>query len=129
MVASQRGRLPRDLARGQSRFQAWRERRKAGSRIPQPLWTLAARLANKHGVARAATVLGLDYYSLKKRTESAVGPPTSRPAFVELPAPVTVGKQCLCEWVNGAGASLRVQLMGYDTADVEALARSFWNAK
>jgi hypothetical protein len=26
-------------------------------------------------------------------------------------------------------ATLRVQLVGYDTADIEALSRSFWNAR
>jgi len=29
---------------------------------------------------------------------------------------------------NGAGATMRVQLVGYDAADVEALSRSFWSA-
>jgi hypothetical protein len=29
----------------------------------------------------------------------------------------------------GAGVTLRVQLVGYDTADVEALARGFWGAR
>ena len=39
-----------------------------------------------------------------------------------------VGKQCHFELDNGAGTTLRVQLVGYDTADVEALARHLWNA-
>jgi len=39
-----------------------------------------------------------------------------------------VGKQCLVELDNGAGVSMRVQLVGYDAADVEALSR-FWNAE
>jgi hypothetical protein len=30
---------------------------------------------------------------------------------------------------NGAGATLRVQLVGYGTADIEALTRHFWNAE
>jgi hypothetical protein len=124
------GELPKDLVRGRSRFQDWRGRRKAGSRIPPPLWALAVRLANTHGVSRTATVLGLDYYSLKKRAEEAVGQPqSSGPAFVELPSPVVVGKQGLFELDNGAGATMRVQLVGYDAADVEALSRSFWNAE
>ena len=122
--------MPADLVRGRSRFQAWRRSGKAGSRIPQPLWALAVRLAKTHGVSRTATALGLDYYSLKRQVEAAAPPqpPSSDPAFVELPSPVLVGKQCLFELDNGAGATLRVQLVGYDAADVEALARSFWNA-
>ena len=74
--------------------------------------------------------LGLDYYSLKKRVEAtAQEPPSPGPAFVELPALLVVGKQALFELDNGAGATMRVQLLGYDAADVEALARRFWDAE
>jgi hypothetical protein len=83
-----------------------------------------------HGVSRTATTLGLDYYGLQRRigavSDSA---PSNHPAFVELPAPILVGKECRLEFDNGAGATLRVQLVGYDAADVEALSRSFWNAR
>jgi len=129
MSVIERGGLPQDLAQARSRFQAWRCRRQGGGRIPQGLWALAVRLVHRHGVSRTATALGLDYYSLKKRAEEAADQPkSSGPAFVELPSPVVVGKQCLVELDNRAGASMRVQLVGYDVADVEALARSFWNA-
>jgi hypothetical protein len=74
-------------------------------------------------------VLGLDYYGLKRRAEAAAGQAqASGPAFVELPPPVVAGKQCLFELANGAGTSLRVQLMGYDAADLAALSRSLWDA-
>ena len=74
--------------------------------------------------------LGLDYYSLKKRAEvTTSGPPPSPPAFVELPAPALGGKQGHFELDNGTGATLRVRLVGYDAADVEALARGFWGAR
>ncbi|HEX4129872.1 MAG TPA: hypothetical protein VHZ24_07500 [Pirellulales bacterium] len=127
MGVSERGRLPVDLARGRSRFQAWRARRQPGSRIPQAFWTLAVGLAKLHGVARAATVLGLDYYSLQKRVQSAVEPATSS-AFVELPPSMTLDKQCVFELADGAGATMRVQLVGYDVADLGTLSRSFWKA-
>ncbi len=124
MGARERGALPADLARARDRFQAWREQRTGHGRIPRPLWALAVRLAKGHGVSRTATVLGLDYYSLKRRAEAVTGEaPSNPPAFVELPAPALVGKQGLFELDNGAGATLRVRLMGYDAADLEALAR------
>lgn len=130
MGTRQRGELPQDLAQARSRFEAWRQRRPGGRRIPQPLWDLAVRLVSQHGLSRTATALGLDYYSLKKRAEAAGQEPLSRcPAFVELPAPLSVGKQALFELDNGAGATMRVQLLGYDAADVEALARRFWDAE
>ena len=129
MGTSQHGHLPPDLVRGRSRFQAWRAQRQAGGRIPQALWAMATRLAKAHGVSRTSAVLGLDSYSLQKRAEAAAGEsPSGPPAFVELSAPVLVGKQCLFELDNGSGATLRVQLVGYDAADIEALSRSFRDA-
>jgi hypothetical protein len=129
MDANERGQIPSDLARGRSRFQTWRGARKAGSRIPQALWEMAVRLAQMHGISRTATVLGLDYYSLKKQAELAISESrSSGPVFVELTSPVMVGKECRLELDNGAGATMRVHLVGYDAADVEALSRSFWNA-
>ena len=129
MGTSQHGQLPPDLVQGRRRFQSWRERQKPGVRIPQPLWTMAIRLAKAHGVSRTSTALGLDYYSLKKRAEATITPPqSSNPTFVELTPPAIVARQCRLELDNGAGATMRVHLVGYDAADVEALSRSFWDA-
>jgi hypothetical protein len=80
-------------------------------------------------VSRTAAALGLDYYSLRRRTATAAAQAqSSNPAFVELPSSILVGKECRLELDNGAGATMRVHLVGYDAADVEALSRSFWNA-
>jgi hypothetical protein len=129
MGTIERGQLPPDLVRGRDRIQAWRRERKGGGRIPQTLWAMAGRLAKAHGVSRTAAALGLDYYSLKKRAEAAAAQPhSSSPTFVELTPPAMVGKQCRLELDNGSGATMRVHLVGYDAADVEALSRSFWNA-
>src|ERR1700730_12304628 len=112
MGTRERGRMPSDLERGQSRFQAWRGQRKPGGRIPQALWAMATRLAKAHGVSRTAAALGLDYYRLKERAEAATGEPqSSGPAFVELTPPVMVAKQCRLELDNGSGATMRVQLV------------------
>ena len=129
MGTTQRGQLPPDLVRGRGRFQAWRAHRKPGGRIAYALWAMATRLANAHGVSRTAAALGLDYYRLKERAEAARSEPqSSGPAFLELTPPVLVAKQCRFELDNGAGATMRVQLVGYDAADIEALSRSFWDA-
>ena len=91
---------------------------------------MATRLADAHGVSRTAAALGLDYYRLKERAEAAGSEPRpSGPAFVELTSPVMGAKRCRLELDNGSGASMRVQLVGYDAADVEALARRFWDAE
>ena len=129
MNSNERGQLPSDLARGRSRFQSWREKREPGSRIPQDLWDMAVGLARIHGVSRTATVLGLDYYSLRKRVEAAVArPQATATSFVELPSPIRVGKECRLELDNGTGAIMRVHLVGYEVADVAAVSRSFWDA-
>jgi hypothetical protein len=130
MRTSADGELPKDLVQARSRFEAWRGRRQGRDRIPRRLWALAVRLVSTYGVSRTAVALGLDYYSLKKRAEAATGHPPSRgPAFVELPAPVVVGKQCLFELDSGTGGARRVQLLGYDATEVATLARAFWNAE
>jgi hypothetical protein len=153
-MSAEQGRLPGDLVRGQQRFRVWRSRRKPGSRIPEPLWALAAQLASAHGVCRVAAELGLDYYSLKKRAEAAAGAATPAggrdsagravvgrrrrsaggakvgATFIELPpAAVMPGKHCLFELANAAGARMRVQLTGYEAAEVAAFSRSLWKAE
>ena len=131
MELSKRGPLPPDLGRAQGRFQVWRKRRQVGERIPQPLWAMAARLAGTHGVSRTAAALGLDYYSLKQRVEvTGHSTGSNGPAFVEFsPSPLTAVKHCRLELDNGAGARLRMELSGYDAADLEALARGFGNSR
>jgi hypothetical protein len=129
MGARERNGVPQALARARGQFQAWRGQRTRGDRIPEHLWALAVRLVKRHGVSRTATALRLDYYGLKKRATSASRKAKSKdPAFVELPSPVVVGKQCLVELDNGVGATVRVQLVGYDAADVTTVARSLWIA-
>jgi hypothetical protein len=129
MGALERRSLPSDLAQARNRFQAWREQRTGRGRIPRALWALAVRLTRTHGVSRTAGALGLDYYSLKERAEAATsGPPASPPGFVELPLPV-VARTGVFEFDDGAGVKMRVHLVGYDAADVEALARGFWGAR
>jgi hypothetical protein len=128
MRAGKGGQLPQDLLRALSRFQDWRRQRTSRSPIPHHLWALAVGLAQRHGVSRTATILRLDYYRLKNRAEQAAPARPRSPAFVSLPAPLVPGKQCQFELDNGAGTILRVQLLGYDAADLEVLARAFGSA-
>jgi hypothetical protein len=121
--------LPRGLLQARSRFEAWRRRCLGRGRIPGELWELAVQMVQQHGLSRTASVLRLDYYSLKKRAKTAGSElPSRSPTFVEISSSVPAGKQCLLELDNRAGATLRVQLIGYDPADLEALVRPFGNA-
>jgi hypothetical protein len=105
-------------------------------RIPDALWKLALALAGRHGVSRTAIALKLDYYALKKRLAARPLPAVatarrdSPPAFVELaPTALTGSGQCLVEFENAAGATLRVYLHGGQVPDLVALGRSFWDAR
>jgi hypothetical protein len=130
MGGRKRDEIPPVLARAQSRFRDWRRKRTIGARIPESLWTLAVKLAVAHGVCRTASALDLDYYSLKKRLEAADGlQAATEPAFVELSAPLAVGKHCTFELGDGAGSTLRIQLVGYSVADVAVLSGRLWNAE
>ena len=81
------------------------------------------------GVTIAEQTLFNQRFTIIERIESPATPQQSDgPAFVELAAPAMVAKQCQVELNNGSGATMRVQLVGYDAADIEALSRSFWDA-
>jgi hypothetical protein len=125
-----------DLSRAASRFAQWRQSRAKGARIPASLWDLAIKLAGQHGLSRTATALALDYYALKKRLAApslpvvGTGKPDSQPAFVELASSAwTAPGQCLIEFANAAGATLRVYLPGDQVPDLMALGRSFWDVR
>jgi len=139
--------LPARLQRLLGRFERWRRTRRAGARIPEPLWSSAVKAADAFGIHRTARALRVDYYALKKRVESkAVGATQSgrRPAatasrasatkgratFVELPAAAWPGSgECILELEDAGGAKLRVHLKGLGAPDLAALSRSFWQGE
>ena len=123
-----RGEVPSALLRVERQFASWRKSRKPGQRIPDRLWRAAAKLAEKYGLNQTATVLKLDYYSLKRHVDQQLGETSSTAAFMELPsAPVATANECIIELEDGAGASMRMHLKGTEMPDVLALGRSFWN--
>ena len=69
MRTIKRGVLPPRLEGLRRRFKQWRRTRKIGSRIPEPLWSAATKLAEAHGIHATAKALGVDYYCLKKRLQ------------------------------------------------------------
>jgi hypothetical protein len=72
--------------------------------------------------------LNVDYYSLKKRVESA-SKPAKPSTFVQLPpAPLSIVGECVIELEDATGSRMRVQLKGQNHPDLLALSRSFWNA-
>lgn len=128
-MAKHNGALPTGLAKAKDRFDSWRQDRELGSRIPQRLWTLATKQAQRHGVCKTAVVLGLDYYSLKKRAQ-AKNPAPSPNEFVEVSAAaIEPPSQCLIELEDADGAKMRVRLSGGSMPDLVSLVRSFRNGE
>lgn len=129
--------LPTRLAALRRRFEDWRKGHRPRSRIPEPLWRSAVKMAGVYGLHRAARALRLDYYALKKRVEQeaavndSTGTAPAAPAvtpFLELVPPISAGVgECLLELENAAGAKMRVHLKGAVSPDLAALSRSFWN--
>ena len=125
--------LPVQLENVRRRFEAWRRTRTVRTRIPDPLWAAAVKVAERYGVHRTAKALRIDYYGLKKRVEGDAGSGARVPAkgevatFVELAGPLPTGSsECLVELEDDSGAKMRVHLKGVEAPDLVALSRSFW---
>ncbi len=130
MRGGKRGDVPARLLRLEQRFADWRRTRVPGARIPHRLWKSAAKLADDYGLNQTATVLKLDYYSLKRHVEKQVAETPSTAAFIELPSvPASPASECIIEFEDGTGASMRMHLKGTEIPDLLALGRSFWNAE
>ena len=138
--------IPARLETGRRRFERWRRTRKGHSRIPDPLWTSAVKLAGAYGLCRTARTLGLDYNALKRRVAAArpgdsLGSKTVRAqaarqeaaaqetatAFVELVPPQRAClPECIVELEHPRGAKMRIHLKGTEGPDLAALSRNFW---
>jgi hypothetical protein len=140
--------LPARLEALQRRFERWRQVRTIPSRIPEPLWASAVRMASRYGVSRTAKMLRVNHYALKQRVDESAattgeteqnaddehrvsaGGVASVPAFLELASPMRAGLgQCTLELEDASGAKMRIELQGMETPDLAALCRSFWNSK
>ncbi len=129
-----KGRVPARLEEVRGRFVQWRRTRKVRTRIPEPLWAAAVKVATRYGIHRTAKMLRLDYYRLKRRVEEVTAGRTEvasedkAAGFVELPVPLarSVG-ECLIEWEDAEGSKMRMHLTGTETPDPAALSRSFWS--
>ena len=114
----------------QSQFDRWRQSRKRGARIPEALWRAAVEAAEEWGVSKTAQTLGLDYYGLKKRVESALEVSEPEPAaereFLEIPLFASAA-DCVLEMVDAEGTRLRVELRGSAAAHCQTLAQALWS--
>jgi len=125
--------IPARLEAGRQRFERWRRTRQGHSRIPEPLWTSAVRLARAYGLCKTARTLGLDYNALKRRVASARPGDSFAPkaveakvarqemAFVELVPPQGAClPECIVELEHPHGAKMRIRLTGQQSSEVVA---------
>ena len=129
--------LPVRLETVRQRFERWRRTRKVRSRIPEPLWASAVKVAGTYGIHRTARALRVDYYALKKLVEGRHAVTASKASgevagatFLELPPAAWPGPgECTLELEDTSGAKLRVHLKGFGAPDLAELSRSFWQSE
>jgi hypothetical protein len=108
----------------------WRLTRRHRRPMPEDLWQEAARIARVQGINPTASALGLNYYSLKERTEGLpkeVPAPAARPAFVEVQAPASLSPASCEVEVESKGEKLTLRLSGSSPVDVLSLLKAFWS--
>ena len=126
---------PARLERVQRRFERWRRTRKALSRIPEPLWVAAVKVASASGISHTAKTLRVNYPALKKRMAAAASLPAQPEGgpvatFLELAPPTRSGAcQCTVELEDASGATMRISLQSTEAPDLAALSRSFWELR
>ncbi len=101
-------------------------------RIPEVVWEMAVRSAVECGLSKAASVLGLDYYMLRRRVAAAsehsnrCGEQAS-PTLVELPRATLAGvPECMIKFEGKHGGKMRI-LVAIEATDfrggIDGLAR------
>ena len=88
-------------------------------------------LARIGGINPVASVLGLNYYRLKRKVEASQRAVTESKAvsFVELQVtPAASSLECTAELTDRRGATMRLRLVGAGTAELVALVQAFWQA-
>ena len=125
------------LADAAAALAEWRSTFPRRSCILEDLWSRATELAERHGVAKVAGALKLDYTSLKRRLTGTVKRPAEgertsppSPAFVELNfglplAPAT----CVLVLSDRHGRALRIELPRAASRDLAEVARSLWQTR
>jgi len=118
----------KQVTRARRRFEAWRRKRKKGSRIPEELWESAVLVAQEVGVNRTSKTLNLDYYDLKNRVVSSARGRSYEPLsdFFEYgPNAATFFTEWAVEMENGSGSRIRIGARGPSGPDVIGLCRAF----
>ena len=124
MARGRRSRIP-GIEEVRTRFEQWRQTRKGKARIPDELWSLAVKLAQRDGCNRTAAALHLDGGKLRKQmvTAGTVSRRTAPPRFLELLAPEAKAAEYTIE-LEGPNGTLRIHCKGASATQLAELSRA-----
>ena len=143
MVQKDSQTMMRSLEKVQHRFTAWRNVKRQGERIPEELWSSAAKLAREIGINCVANALHLDYTKLKHRVngpvasktnttlttaEAASAPHADRPAFVEFAVEAVSRRAESVVEFEGRCGKITIRLAEHNPAELVALAEALSRA-
>ncbi len=132
MSAKQLTNIPITLSTARRQFDHWRSQQpNKRTRLPKELWQQAVALAKEHGLNKTARALNVKYYSLKKHLDETGADQgcsaKPQPDFIELlPGTMTPGGvECMIEWADDCGATVRMHVRGAGLSELTALAGVF----
>src|SRR6266446_3001337 len=105
--------IPGDSLQLSQRLEEWRSENPPRTRLPEPIWEAAVKMAQRHGLHRTTKALRMDYTRLKKRLPAGSPAPWSAPpAFLEcLASPAAGPVECVVELESACGG-MRVAMKG-----------------
>ena len=132
MNTRQSSKIPIALSEARLRLDHWRSQQpNKRTRLPKEFWQQAVALAQEHGLNQTARVLKVKYESLKQHLEQGGADEghsaKAQPEFIELlPAAIKPGTvECMLEWADGCGATVRMHMRGVGPSELSAVAGVF----
>jgi hypothetical protein len=116
--------IPVELNELKRRLEDWRSRQSGRRRLPDELWSEAAKLGQRHGFTRVARLLRMNVAVLRGKSRHAQRRPgrAGPAAFVELALPLPAG-ECTLELDTRRG-KLRLELRRMPVAAIAELVRA-----
>ena len=101
----------------EGQFQAWRQHRTKGQRIPEPLWQAAVGLYPRYSIYQISRTLRLDHMDLKARVgvgERRRSKAGQEAQFIELPftSSAVDTAECLVKVRDRRGARIHIEVKG-----------------
>lgn len=132
MNSNRPSKIPIALSEARRQLDHWRSQQPSKrTRLPEEFWRQAVALAQEYGLNKTACALKVKYESLKKHLEQGSAKEGDsakvQPEFIELlPAAITPGTvECMLEWADGCGATVRMHIRGAGPSELSAVAGVF----